>query len=340
MENQNKPTDNSSADSDSLESLEAQTTVVDSSTASDSTTDATSKKPVDNSAESGVSKKKRGGPIKGILGRINIYLLLFIFLLVIAGVVTALSFLKNQQANNTQAQIQTEPLSKEALDQLRQTDVKVGDPKQVLSVESNAVFAGKVLIRDSLEVAGEIKAGGPLNLPGITVTGDSILNQVQANSLQLNGNANIQGQMNIQNNLSVGGSGSFGGTLTAARLNIQDLQVSGDLQFSKHIDAGGGTPGKSDGAALGGGGTTSISGTDTAGTVAINTGGSPSAGCFVTVNFSQRFNGTPHVVITPVGSAAGALSYYINRASTSFSICSANTPTGGASFAFDYIVID
>ncbi len=155
-------------------------------------------------------------------------------------------------------QIKTEPLSQEALDQLRQTDVKVGDPKQILSVESNAIFAGKVLIRDSLEVAGEIKAGAPLNVPGITVSGNTTLGQVQANQLQVAGNTTIQGQLAVQNNLTVTGSGTFGGVLTAASLNIQNLQINGDLQFSGHLDAGGGTPGKSDGSALGGGGTSSV----------------------------------------------------------------------------------
>lgn len=340
MENQQKqpnPTDSASDDSNELESLEAETTVVENGSSSSGTTDATSGNSTPDPAK---TPKKRGGPFKGILGRINIYLLMFIFLLVIAGVVTAISFIKNQQNNDVKPQLQTEPLSKEALEQLRQTDVKVGDPKQILSVESNAIFAGKVLIRDGLEVAGEIKAGGPLNLPGITVTGNSLLNQVSASVLQVNGNATIQGQLNVQNNLTVSGSGSFGGTLTAGRLNIQNLQVSGDIQISRHIDAGGGTPGKSDGSALGGGGTSSISGTDTAGTVAINTGSGTGPGCFATINFSQRFNGTPHVVITPVGSAAGALNYYINRSSTSFSICTTNAAPVGASFAFDYVAID
>ncbi len=331
MENGQTPPTNTTDDTG--DSLEAQTTVVETGAQAGAVPASGGPAPNNN------DKKKNKG--KGFFARVNIYLLLFIFVIVIAAVVTAISIIRSKQVNQDQKnQIVTEPLSKEALEQLRQTDVKVGDPKQVLSVESNAIFAGKVLIRDSLEVAGEIKAGAALNIPGLTVSGVATLGQVQASQLQVAGNTTLQGQVNIQNNLSVTGSGSFGGSITAASLNISNLQINGDLQFTKHIDAGGPTPGKSDGPALGGGGTSSISGTDTAGTVAINTGGGPAAGCFVTVTFTSRFNGTPHVVITPVGSAGGSINYYINRSATNFSICSANVPPAGQSFAFDYIVID
>lgn len=331
-QNQNKPTVVPEEDS-AGESLEAQTTQVGSST------DATSAPPSSDSEKKKPNKRRLVAG--GFAARFNIYLLLFIFLIVVAGVVTGIAFLRNKKAaENSNTTIKTEPLSKEALDQLRQSDVKVGDPKQILSVESNAIFAGQVLIRGGLEVAGEIKAGSPINLPGLTVTGNTLLGQVQANQIQVGGNASIQGQLTVQNNLAVSGSGSFGGTLTAARLNIQDLQLNGDLQFTKHIDAGGGTPGKSDGPALGPGGTSSVSGTDTAGTVAINTGSSTAAGCFVTITFSQRFNGTPHVVVTPIGVAGGPVQYYLNRSTNNFSICTANAAPAGQSFAFDYIVID
>jgi hypothetical protein len=334
QQNQNQPTESTEPNDASLDSLEAQTTTVESGDTP--ATGAAAPQP-----EDGKKGKKKGPRVGGIAGRFNIYLLGFIFVLVVAGVVTGISILRSKQlSQQAETQIITEPLSKEALEQLRQTDVKVGDPKQILSVESNAVFAGRVLVRGGLEVAGELKAGTQLTLPGLTVTGNTTLGAVQANTLQVAGNTTLQGQVSIQNNLTVAGNGTFGGTLSAAALNIQTFQVNGDLQFSRHIDAGGGTPGKTDGSALGSGGTSSVSGTDTAGTVAINTGGGPGPGCFVTVNFTQRFNSTPHVVITPVGSAAGGLNYYINRSATNFSVCTASAAPAGSSFAFDYIVID
>ena len=338
---EDKKQENPAAETAETDSLEAPTTTVQSGSAAPATTAAGGAAPAPAAAGQKTTPKKKANPLKGIAARINIYLLLFVFILLLAGIVTGVSFFKNQQATNAdQKQIKTEPLSQETLDQLRQTDVKVGDPKQILSVEANAIFAGKVLIRDSLEVAGEIKAGGPLSLPGITISGTSLLNQVQASTLQVTGNTTLQGPLVIQNSLSVNGNGSFGGTLTAAKLNINDFQVTGDLQFTRHLDAGGGTPSKSDGSALGSGGTSSVSGSDTAGTVAINTGGAAAAGCFVNLTFAQRYNSTPHVVITPVGSAGGSINYYVNRSSTGFSICSSTNPPSGQSFAFDYIVID
>jgi hypothetical protein len=83
-----------------------------------------------------------------------------------------------------------------------------------------------------------------------------------------------------------------------------------------------------------------VSGSDTAGFININTGGAPSAGCFITVNFASRFNSTPRVLVTPVGSDSGALNYYVNRSSTSFSVCVATVPPAFASFGFDYFVLN
>ncbi len=279
-----------------------------------------------------------GQRVRGLITHLNIYFLLFIFIFVLALGVVFISFQKGKKAD-APTTITTQPLTKEALAQLQGSDAKVGDPKQTLTIESNAIFSGKVLIRDSLDVAGAIKVGGALSLPGISVSGTSTFDQITANSLSVAGNMTIQGQVNVKGINSTGGA-TFGGPLSAPVLNVQSLILAGDLQLIRHIDAGGGTPGKSDGGALGNGGTSSVSGTDTAGTVTINIGGSPGAGCFVTVNFTNRFNGTPHIALSPVGSAAGGLNYYINRSSSNFSICSTNPAPAGQSFSFDYVAID
>jgi hypothetical protein len=99
-------------------------------------------------------------------------------------------------------------------------------------------------------------------------------------------------------------------------------------------------PGRTQGNALGGGGTSSVGGSDTAGSITINTGSNPSAGCFITVNFAAKFSGTPRVVISPVDAPAGGLAYYVTRNISSFSVCSNNAPAANASFGFDYIVFD
>jgi hypothetical protein len=336
MEDNKEQEKSESLDSTEIESLDTQTTVVTDGATTDATS--TGSEPTKDGKK---EKKKRKAPnVKGLAGKFNIYLLLFIFIMVIAGIVTFISYQQNKNAAKKANQtISTTPLSEEDLNKLRQTDVKVGDPKQILSVESNAIFAGKVLIRDSLEVAGQIKVGGPLNLPGISVSGTSVFDQVQISNLQVSGAVTIEGQLNVQSGLNVTGNLSVGGTISAGRLNIDTLSVNKDLQLSRHIDAGGGTPGSSGGGALGGGGTASVSGTDTAGTININTGGGAVAGCFITVNFTQSFS-SPHLVVTPVGFSAGAINYYINRSNSNFSLCTSNNPPSGTNFAFDYIVID
>ncbi len=328
------PTDPADTSSE-LDSLEEQTTVVENQTKlSPADPAARLTSPVDPLPL--VVKKHRR--FRKFLGRFNVYLLLFILLLILAAIISVVAYTRSRDNSNKPNTLSTEPLSQEALAKLKTSDVRVGGPKQVLTVAANAIFDGKMLIRDDLEVAGQIKVGGPLSLPGLTVAGTSNFDQVQLNNLQVAGNTTIQGQLSLQKGLTVAGSGSFAGSLSAAQLTVETLQISRDLQLGRHIDAGGATPGISPGGALGSGGTTSISGTDTAGTVNINTGSGAGNGCFATIAFAQRFSGTPHVVITPVGSSGGGVNYYINRSATNFSICAVGGASG--SFAFDYLVID
>lgn len=284
-------------------------------------------------------KQKLRQKIQNWITHINIYLLVFILILVLSGSGIFVSMQRNKKELAT-PELTTQELTPEDLAKINETETKVGDPKQTLTIESNAVFSGAVLVRGSLDVAGAIKVGGALNLPGITVSGTSSFDQLQANRATFAGDATVQGTLSVQKNLTLAGGATFGGPISAPQITAQSIQLTNDLTITRHIDAGGPTPGKADGTALGAGGTSSVSGTDTAGTVTINTGGSPAVGCFATITFANKFNSTPHVVITPVGSAAAALNYYINRSSTTFSICTTNPAPPGQNFAFDYIVID
>lgn len=284
-------------------------------------------------------KEKINKRLQSLITRVNIYLLLFILILVLAGgiVLIGLQKSKSELGNTT---IGTQRLTPDELEKISGSDTKIGDPKQTLTIESNAIFTGQALVRGSLDVAGEIKVGSGLNVPGLIVSGTSVFGQVAANELTVAGGTAIQGQLSVQSNLLVAGTTSVGGLLSAPQATITNLQLNGDLQLNRHIDAGGPSPSKANGAALGSGGTSSLSGTDTAGTLTVNTGGGAGAGCFATITFAHAFNGTPHVVVTPIGSAGGSINYYVNRSSTNFSICTATPPPSGASFAFDYIVID
>jgi cytoskeletal protein CcmA (bactofilin family) len=293
-----------------------------------------------NTPESGgkdAPKKKKKG--KGIFGRFSVYLLMFVVVLLLAFMVVIGTYLRSHSKNNTK--INTQNLSQSDLSQLAQSDVTVGDAKQVLNVQSNAVFAGQVLVRSDLQVAGKLQVGGSLSLTGITVSGDSIFDQLQVNkNLQVAGDTAVQGQLSVQKSISVNGTGTFNGALSAPSIIVNTLQISGDLSLTHHIIAGGANPGRSSGNALGGGGTASVSGSDTAGSITINTGSSPSVGCFITVNFANKFSSTPHVVVSPVEATAGNLNYYVTRTTGSFTVCSTNAAAGGQTFGFDYIIFD
>ncbi|MDQ3094329.1 MAG: hypothetical protein M3Q70_04115 [bacterium] len=284
-------------------------------------------------------KKSGNEKIRSFISNMNVYLVLFIFMLLVAGVITLVAYLQaNKESKKANTQISE--LTPEALEDLSGDEIKVGDPKSLLSVESNAVFSGAVLVRGSLDVAGAIKVGGALSLPGITVSGTSQFDQVQLNTLTVTGSASIQDQLNVQRGLTVSGPGNFAGPISAPSINIDRLNLSGDLQLNRHIDAGGSTPRVSSGSAVGNGGTVSVSGSDTAGTVTINVGSGAPAGVLATVSFAAAFGGVPHVVITPVGSGAAGLNWYIvSRTTTGFSIACLNAP-GPGSFSFDFIAID
>lgn len=271
--------------------------------------------------------------------RVNIYLLLFILILVIAAIVVVVAVLQAHKATNNAATTNNQSLSQSALQQLSNSDATVGTSSQTLNVQSNAVFAGQVVIRSNLEVAGTIKVGGTISLPSVTVAGTSTFGQVQAGSLAVSGNTAVQGNLTTQGNLNVSGTGSFG-TLSAQKLSVGSLQLNGSLILTSHITAGGPIPHKSDGNALGSGGTSSVSGSDTAGTVAINTGSNPAAGCFITVTFAQPFSGTPRVLLTPVSSSAAGLPYYVTRTSNNFSVCTAAPAAAGQNISFDYAIFD
>ena len=327
MEDNKQPVDDSS---NSLENLEEET----KSTPQHDTNPDAMKLPKQGGL-SGITKK--------IITLLNIYLLAFILLVIVGLMIFFVTFNASQQEDT--ATIETQELTQELLDDLIGSDTRIGDPRQLLTIESDSVFSGKVLIRDGVDVAGPIRVGGSLSLPGITVSGSSAFDDVVINTLNISGDASVQGQLSVQQGLTVSGPVTFSGTFSAAAFSIQTLTVDGNLTLNRHIDAGGPTPGVNGGGATGNGGTVTISGTDTAGTVTVNVGGGASAGVLASVTFANTFNGTPHVVITPVaaqGSAiiSGTQRFYLsNRNTGGFSIATSGALPSG-SISFDYIVIE
>ncbi len=275
------------------------------------------------------------------LGRIgNFYFFGFLVLVLVASATVFLA-LRWSKGGPSQSNTKVQSLTDKQLAALKGSTTLVGDSSQVLDIQGNSVFESQVLLRKDLDVAGSIKVGGALSLPSISVGGTGSFGKVQVNDvLSVAGAVTLQNQLNVQKNLAVAGSGSFSGAVSAPQLNVGGLQLTGDLQINRHITLGGAVPGRSNGTALGGGGTASVSGSDTAGTITINTGSGPPAGCFVTINFAQKFNATPHVIVSPDNSSAGTLQWYANHGTTSFSVCTNNAPAASTTYVFDYIIID
>jgi cytoskeletal protein CcmA (bactofilin family) len=319
----------------SQDSLESNDTKEDNSSTVIDSTD-----PSDNVSSPPPQEPRKKRSLKHLFGKLNLYILCFGLILCVSIFVAVIAYIDNK-GSSTSTNISSNSLSASTLAQLANTNATVGSTGQLLNVESSAVFAGQVLARQDLDVAGNLNVGGTLGLNNLSVAGTSQFGQAQINkTLSVAGDSNLQGQVTINNALQVSGAGNFSGALSTPQLTTTNLQLNGDLDLTHHISAGGTSPTKLNGNALGSGGTASISGSDTAGSIAINTGGSPAAGCFVTINFNAKFNTTPHVLVTPIGSAAGGLAYYVDRSSTDLSICDNTNPPANASFGFDYFVVD
>jgi hypothetical protein len=278
-------------------------------------------------------------PVDKLKSSFNIYFVIFVIIIVVTIGIIVYAVTSSKKASKTNVS-KAPSLTSEQLASLKGNTTLVGDAKQTLDVQSNSVFEGQVLMRQDLSVAGAIKVGGSLSLPSLNVGNAGTFGSVQVGKdLGVNGNTTIQGTLTVQKNLSVSGTASFG-TLSVGSLSVTGLQLSGDLSVNRHIVTSGTAVTRTAGTALGGGGTVSVSGTDTAGTITINTGNSPSAGLFATVNFGQHFASTPRVLITPIGSAAGSITYYVTRDGNGFSVGCSTPPPGGSSFSFDYFVIN
>lgn len=279
---------------------------------------------------------KKGAPGKSFIFG-NLYLIVFGILVLAAGVVVYVSIKTGAPPSNTG---KAGSLTDQQLATLKGSTTLVGDSKSTLDVQSNSIFEGQVLLRSNLNVAGSLQVGKSLSLPSITVGGSGTFGQIGiSGGLNVSKDTVINGQLTVKNNLSVSGTASFG-ALDVSTLSVTTLNIRGDLTFNQHLVSSGGGPGQSGGTALGGGGTVSVSGTDTAGSINVNTGSGAPAGCFVTISFTHHFNSTPYVVISPANSTAATIEYYVtNRSSGGFSVCSASAPGSGKNFVYNYVVI-
>lgn len=284
--------------------------------------------------------EKKASPLRRFLRRMNLYFLMFLLIVVVAGAYTIVNYLNSQKVT-PQPGIASQELTESALQQLAKTDASVGNTSQTLTIQGNAVVAGQTLMRGNLNIAGNLQTGGSIQGPTLTISGAANLGDTQINTLQVASNAAVQGATTLRD-VSVAGTSTFSGAMTASQISVTRLVLSGNavLQVPNHLSFTGPSPSRGGitPSVLGGGGSATVSGSDTAGVVNINTGNNPTPGCFTRINFNQAFTSQPRVIISPIGAGAGQTQYYVDRNTTGFSICTANAAPANQTFAFDYFV--
>lgn len=238
----------------------------------------------------------------------------------------------------------------------------VGSTGTELVVNPNSRFNGKVTIGSDVNVAGELKLNSKFSASDASLAkleaGDTSLGQLNVNgdgtvtnlnlrrdlavvgSTRLQGPVTVSQLMTVNNNLNVAGSLAVGGTLSARSFQASSLVSDTTLTIGGHVITRGAATSVGRGAGLGSTDTVSISGNDTAGTVAVNLGSNATrSGILANIAFRQNFGSTPHVVVTAVGGPVDDL--YITRSPGGFGIGVRSITSGlsGAGYAFDYIVM-
>lgn len=249
-------------------------------------------------------------------------------------------------------------LTTENLDELGVSRNPVGDLGSELTIGPDANFNGAVTISGNTTVGGTLTLngefsaaegtfndlqGGETAVESLNVNGDSTTSNLNVrDQLVVEGASRFQGTVTmgqlvtVNNNLNVTGSLAVGGNLSTRGLSVAILSVDTTLTVGGKIVTRGAAPSASAGGAVGTGGTVSISGTDTAGTVAVNIGVGAGTGTLASVNFRSAYGSTPKVLVTAIGRSAG--SFYINRSASGFTINVVNSLSPGG-YAFDYFVI-
>jgi len=273
-----------------------------------------------------------------------------LILLVNVGIVFYL--MQTSGKSNSEVSIGGIKINPAVLDTLGVSRNTVGNSGTELIVNPNARFSGTVTIGGNTNVAGQFNLNGKITASDTSFTklqaGDTALNTLNVNGdatatnlnlrkdLAIAGSTRLQGPvtvdqlLTVNNNLNITGSLSVGGTLSISNFQTNILTIGG------HIITRGSAPSAGSGPAVGSNGTVSISGNDASGTVAVNIGTGGGNGILAYISFVNSYTNTPHVIITPVGRAAG--NFYINRSASGFSIGVSNALSPGG-YVFDYVVM-
>ncbi len=265
---------------------------------------------------------------------------LFMFLVVVGGF-GGYFYAQSKKPAKTTEKPTIQALTADELSKLNEIGANLGTTNQTLNIGANALFRGKADITGDLTIGGRLNANGPVTLSQLNIVGDTAATGLNVGSnLIVGGTTTLQKTLTvaqlvtINSNLNVTGTASVG-ALNASSIAVRTISISGPLTVS-HLITSGTTPSVAAGS-VGGGGTVSISGNDTAGTVNINTGSGP-AGMLAAVTFRAPFGASTHVQLTPLSSGAADSGYFVSRTATGFQI-HATTPPSGSTLSFDYLVV-
>lgn len=233
---------------------------------------------------------------------------------------------QKQEKPETTYVINTQSLDNGTLNEL--TAQADGSIKQQLTISPDTIFKNSVTVQGPATVENDLTVRGRTVLQGPT----SIENDLSVNrSLTVVGNTSVASNLNVNGQISAA-------SLTVGSLTISSINLSSNLNFAGHLIPNGPSPSPRASTAAGGGSVT-VSGNDTSGTIVINTGGNfMTAGELAIVTFQTPFNTTPKVQLTPVNDAASALNYYATRSATFFTVSSSTAASQNRQYVFDYLV--
>lgn len=289
------------------------------------------------------------------IGLIALVVAVAIIMAANAAVIAYFLIQQNKLAAEERREVTLSPVQ---LEKLGMNQKPVGDTGSLLlEVGPDTEFKGRVDIAGDMDIAGKVKAEDILSAPETDFknlkAGDAKLNQLNVDggttlsdlfvreNVTVEGPARLQGTVTISqlltvdNNVNISNNLSVDGTLSASQIRTSDLVSRGKIKAGGHIISGGGKPTVSPGPALGSGGTASISGNDTAGTVQVSASQFTEGGIVARVNFRNTYPSTPYIAVTSVDRTAGDV--YVQRNAGGFSIGVDGTLEGG--YAFDYIVL-
>lgn len=273
-------------------------------------------------AQPDTPKKNRNRP----LNKRRFLIIILLALLGLTLLAGGAAFLRTTGQPESVITINTQSLDNGTLNQL--TETAGGTVKQQLTISPETLFKQNVIVQGSTEVQQNLTVRGQSNLQGPVFMDQDVT---------------IRRGLTVANNTSIGGNLSVSGSITASSLSVGSISlstvnVSSDVTFGGHLIPNGASPTSRTSVAASGGSVT-INGNDTAGTITINIGsGATLAGEMVIITFNKAFARTPKVQLTPINQSASALNYYATRSAAFFTIDTSTTPSNGASYVFDYLV--